>query len=94
MQRNQDINQIGEIMANLNDMARDLAIETRAQGEKLNKLHENIEVAEKNVDDAHEQLKQAAGHQRRAGKCTKCLVILILLLLISVALIIYFNYIK
>lgn len=93
-QRNQDINQIGEIMANLNEMARDLAIETKAQGEKLLKLHENVEVAEQNVEEAHEQLKQAATHQRRAGKCTRCLVILIFLLLISVALIIYFNFIK
>jgi hypothetical protein len=44
-------------MQNLNEMAKDLAIETRAQGEKAAKLHDNIETAEQNVNDAHEQLK-------------------------------------
>lgn len=67
--RNQDINQIGEIMANLNDMAKDLAIETKVQGEKAGLLHENVAVAEQNVEDANEQLKQAATHQKKAGKC-------------------------
>lgn len=44
-------------MQNLNEMAKDIAIETNAQGEKLNKLHENVIVAEHNVEEANEQLK-------------------------------------
>ena len=37
-QRKEDINNIADIMANINEMAKDLAIETKKQGEKLNKL--------------------------------------------------------
>jgi len=81
-------------MANINDMAKDLAKETKEQGDKLNKLDDNITVAEKNADDALDQLKSAAHHSKKATKCTKCLIIFIILLLIAVALIIYFVFIK
>lgn len=93
-QRNNDINAIGEIMGNINEMAKDLAKETKEQGDKLIKLDDNIGVAEQNADDALEQLKSAANHQKKAGKCTKWLVCLIFTLLVAVGLIIYFVFIK
>ena len=39
-------------MGNINDMAKDLAFETKEQGDKLLKLDKNMEDAEKNADDA------------------------------------------
>ena len=51
-----------------------------------------MDEAKENVDDALEQLKSAEKNQKKAGKCTKCLIWIIVLLLIGVALIIYFNF--
>ena len=91
-QRNQDINQIGDIMANINDMAKDLAIETKEQGDKLVNLDNNMGKAEKNADEALDQLKSASKHQKKAGKCTKILIALIIIILIAVGLVIYFEF--
>ena len=44
-------------MGNINDMAKDLAIETREQGEKLEKLDDNMADADKNADEALKELK-------------------------------------
>lgn len=93
-QRNQDINQIGDIMSNINDMAKDLATETKDQGDKLLKLDSNMGEAEKNADDALIELKSAANHSRKAGRCTKCLIWLILILVLGVGLIVYFVFIR
>jgi len=48
-QRKQDINQIADIMSDINAMAKDLAIETRKQGEKLEKLDDNMAQADNNA---------------------------------------------
>ena len=39
-------------MANINEMARDLAIETREQGGKLNRLDQNMAEADNNAEEA------------------------------------------
>lgn len=51
-QRKEDINTIAELMSNINSIAKDIAIETKAQGEKLEKLDENITTAEDNASKA------------------------------------------
>lgn len=51
-QRKEDINTIAELMSNINEIAKDIAIETKAQGEKLEKLDENITVADENASKA------------------------------------------
>ena len=61
-QRNEDINSIAELMGNINEMAKDLAIETKNQGDKLLNIDGNMGVAEKNAEDALDQLKSAANH--------------------------------
>ena len=81
-------------MGNINEMAKDLAIETRNQGEKLEKLDDNMAVADKNAEDALGELKQAASHQKKAGKCTRYLICFLFLIIIGVGAIIYFNFIK
>ena len=81
-------------MANINEMARDLAIETKEQGNKLNRLDQNMAVADNNAEEALDQLKKGRKHQKSAGKCMKCLIAIIILALIAVGLIVYFNFIK
>lgn len=39
-------------MGNINDIAHDLAIETKAQGDKLINVHDNMVKAEDNTDQA------------------------------------------
>ena len=46
-------------MANLNGLAKDLAIEVEDQGQKLNKLETNMENANKNTKDAVKELESA-----------------------------------
>ena len=55
-QRKDDINSIANIMADINDIAKDIAIETKGQGEKLEKLNENMGVAEDNTNNALKEL--------------------------------------
>ena len=56
-QRNEDINKIGDIMGNINEMAKDIAMETKIQGEKLEKLDDNMAAADENASEALDQLK-------------------------------------
>ena len=58
-QRKADIDDIANIMGNINAIAQDIAIETKNQGEKLLKLDENMTVADKNAEEALEELQQA-----------------------------------
>ena len=91
-QRKEDINNIADIMANINDMAKDLAIETKKQGQKLNKLDQDLGTADNNAETALKELGSAVKQQKKAGKCQACLMWLIVCILIGVSLIIYFNY--
>ena len=55
-QRKADIDDIANIMSNINSIAKDIAVETRNQGEKLEKLDEQMTGVEKNVEDAADEL--------------------------------------
>lgn len=48
-QRKKDINQIESIMSNLNAIAKDIAMETQKQGEKVKRLDEHMTVAADNT---------------------------------------------
>lgn len=89
-QRKEDINTIAELMSNINDIAKDIAIETSAQGEKLEKLDENITVADENASKALKELQQAQVHSKKTGRCQYLLVSIIvmclLILILSIAL--------
>lgn len=77
-------------MADINEIAKDIAVETRGQGEKMVKLDDNMAVAEENTTKALDELKEAAMHAKKSGKCNVLLlsiiVICILVLILSVAL--------
>mmetsp|Transcript_14722 Transcript_14722/g.25048 ORF Transcript_14722/g.25048 Transcript_14722/m.25048 type:complete len:137 (-) Transcript_14722:212-622(-) len=57
-ERKEDINQIASIMSDINQIAKDIAVETQEQGEKLKKLDESISDAHSN---AHEGLRELQG---------------------------------
>jgi len=77
-------------MSDINHIAKDIAIETKEQGEKLEKLDLNMADAEDNAAKGLEQLKEAAMHQRKSGKCNVLLlsiiVVCIIVLILSIAL--------
>ena len=88
-QRKEDIHSIANIMADINAIAKDIAVETRAQGEKLDGLMDNLTTADNNTSSALKELNEAKGHQTKSGKCQyfliSILVLCILILIISVA---------
>jgi hypothetical protein len=51
-QRKEDINNIANIMSDINAIAKDLAIETNTQGDKLKRLDQNIADADNNAEEA------------------------------------------
>ena len=51
-QRKDDIQNIANIMSDINSIARDLAIETQKQGEKLERLDENMTKVDDNAEEA------------------------------------------
>ena len=55
-QRKEDINALATIMNDINSIAKDIAIETKAQGEKLEHLDENMGIAEDNTTKALDEL--------------------------------------
>ena len=73
-QRKDDINAIGDIMANINEMASAIAKETTEQGEKLARIEKNMTAANQNVENGVKELKQSAVHQKKAGNCINFLV--------------------
>lgn len=88
-QRKEDINAIGDIMANINEMAGAIAHETAEQGEKLARLDDNMTDADKNVEDGVKELKQAAVHQKKAGRCMYFLVGVIFICIIILGIILF-----
>ena len=57
--RKQEINQIEKIMTDINSIAKDLAVNTKDQGEKLGRLDEHITHAQVNTKEALNQLEEA-----------------------------------
>ena len=55
-QRKDDISNIANIMNDINSIAKDLAIETQKQGEKLERLDENMTKADDNAEEALQEL--------------------------------------
>ena len=88
-QRKDDINAIGDIMANINEMAGAIAKETTEQGEKLARLDENMAAADANVEDGVKELKQAAVHQKKAGRCMYFLVGVIFVCIVILAIFLF-----
>ena len=66
-------------MQNINSIAKDLAIEVKDGGEKLDKLNDQMGEANQKVEDAKKELESAAKYQKKSGKCVCCLVWIIIL---------------
>ena len=81
-QRKEDISNIANIMSDINSIAKDLAIETAEQGEKLQRLDQNMIEADRNASEALDQLNQAKVYQKKSGKCMYFLVGIIVVCLI------------
>ena len=58
-QRKEDINAIADVMQDINAIAKDLAIEVKQGGEKLDQLNDQMADADKKVDDAKKELDSA-----------------------------------
>ena len=85
---------IGDIMANINEMAHAIKDETEEQRKKLERLDQNMEAADDNVEKGLDQLKSARKHQKKASCCMKFLIGVICVALIIVGLTLYFTVFK
>jgi t-SNARE complex subunit (syntaxin) len=72
-------------MGEINSIAKDLALETHKQGEKLERLDENMTKVDENAEEALAELTQAQVHQKKSGKCMYFLVGIIVTCLIIMA---------
>jgi hypothetical protein len=61
-QRQEDLNAVEGLMDDINAIAKTLNTQTKAQGETLVKVNENIDTAHQNAVDAHEQIVKAEQH--------------------------------
>ena len=73
---------MANIMGDINAIAKDIALETAEQGEKLVKLDENMTKADANAADALNELKETVVYQKKNNRCTYVLVGIILVCLI------------
>ena len=72
-------------MKDINSIAKDLALETQKQGEKLERLDENVTEVDNNAEEALQELGQAQVHQKKSGKCMYLLVGIIVSCLVIMA---------
>ena len=72
-------------MTNINSIAKDIAMETHKQGEKLERLDKNMTTAASNTKEATHELVQAEQHQKKGQKC---LIIILLIALVVVGIVI------
>ena len=70
-------------------IAKDLAIEVKDGGEKLDVLNDQMGDAEKKVDDARKELDSARKYQKKNSKCVCCLFWIILCALGILAIILW-----
>lgn len=63
-------------------IAKDIAVETSKQGEKLESLDHNMADADRNASSALNELKEAHVHQKKSGKCMVFLISVIIMCLL------------
>ena len=68
-------------MQNINHIAKDIAMETQKQGEKVKRLDEHMTNAAENTKGALVELHQAQTHQKKGAKC------LIIILVIAIVIV-------
>ena len=68
-------------MANLNAIAKDIALETNKQGEKVKRLDEHITNAAENTKAGLGELKEAEVHQKKGQKCLIIILLVVLAIL-------------
>ena len=83
-QRKKDITQIESIMQNINMIAKDIAMETQVQGEKVKRLDEHITSAAVNTKAGLGELQEAQTHQKKGQKC---LIIILAITIIIIAIV-------
>ena len=76
-------------MSDINAISSDIARETQDQGEKLEVVYENMNIADSNTERALMNLNQAASKQKKSNKCMVFLVstVVVSLIIIVVSLV-------
>ena len=80
-QRKEDIHAIADIMQDINSIAKDLAVEVKQGGEKLDQLNDQMADADKKAGDALKELQSAKKYNKKNSRCACCLFWIILIAL-------------
>lgn len=76
-------------MQDINSIAKDLAVEVKDGGDKLDKLNDQMADTDKKVEDAKKELDSANKYQKKNSRCVCCLVSIIILSLGILAIILW-----
>lgn len=68
-------------MTDINTIAKDLSVETKAQGEKLMQVDQHVTTAQMNSKQALNELTEAQHHQKKGGKIIFILLAIIVIVL-------------
>ena len=68
-------------MSDIKEIGLDFNLEVDAQGEKLENMNQNLDIANKNTGLADEQLQQANQRHRASGRCLIWVAVIIILCL-------------
>ena len=82
--RDETIDNVATYMKDVADVIRDIKVETRAQGQKLDVIHENMEDAAENVEQANKQLHEKLKKTRTGNKCLIWCIVFAVLAIIAV----------
>lgn len=87
--RQQDIDKITSIMANIKDIATDFNMEVDLQGSKLEDLNGTMESVALNTKEATKELKEASEKSKKNGRCLIIIAVVIILFLILLFIILF-----
>lgn len=87
-EREKDLQKVHKTAAQLKDLTQNMAQEINKQGEILDNIEANVEKAQENAKDAHEEIKKADETSKKNRKKLCCLITIILVALIAIGAII------
>lgn len=87
-EREERIHQLEADILDVNEIFRELGALVHTQGEVLDTIDSNVEVAYSNVESGNEQLIKAAEYQRKSRKKMCCLVVIFLVIAIVITIIV------
>lgn len=86
--RDEEIGKLANDMIQVNDIFRDLSVIVHTQGDALDNIESNMQMAQHNTNSGLKQLSEAKKHQKRSRKFMCCILALVIVIAIILAIVI------